>query len=169
MSLVYFIVNEKRQSVKIGHAREPLRRLSILQIGSVDGLHLKAVLEGGRELERELHERFASLRQRGEWFDLVGGLLDYVSGLEPFADSAKKFVPMPPPPIDEDAIIACHPDEVRAGVRAGLPKAAIARAAGCHENTLKDIELETWNPRWDTLRKLCAAVEAVRLQQAERA
>lgn len=58
--------------VKIGFTRDlPVR---------MDELGCVAIIaiEGGETLERELHRRFAGLRQEGEWFRFEGALVDWV-------------------------------------------------------------------------------------------
>ncbi|MFD8777552.1 GIY-YIG nuclease family protein [Streptomyces sp. NPDC059916] len=57
--------------IKIGRSYDPARRLSSLQSGSVEPLSLLWSEEGGAGLERFLHDRLASHRVHGEWFDLT--------------------------------------------------------------------------------------------------
>lgn len=57
--------------IKIGRSYDPARRLSSLQSGSVERLYLLWSEEGGAGLERFLHDRLASHRVHGEWFDLT--------------------------------------------------------------------------------------------------
>jgi 3,4-dihydroxy 2-butanone 4-phosphate synthase / GTP cyclohydrolase II len=38
-------------------------------------------------------------------------------------------------------------------VQGGMSKSGLARAAGLHANTLRDLEEGAWNPTADTLRK----------------
>lgn len=63
-----YLIGDSRGSVKIGLARDPAKRLSALQGAHASQLDLIAVITGGRNRERELHERFADARLRGEWF-----------------------------------------------------------------------------------------------------
>ena len=63
---VYFISDG--DAIKIGLSKTPKGRLRTLQTGHPRELVLLASLEGSRRLEREIHERFANLRLRGEWF-----------------------------------------------------------------------------------------------------
>lgn len=55
-------------AVKIGVAKDPAKRLRLLQTGSAEQLQLVAAIPGTAELERELHELFSGDRVRGEWF-----------------------------------------------------------------------------------------------------
>lgn len=71
--VVYFV--ERDGFVKIGTTKRLIRRIGALIEGSsrIRGLspgpvRLLGVLLGGRDLERELHERFAHRRVSGEWF-----------------------------------------------------------------------------------------------------
>jgi len=55
--------------VKIGWAKDPKKRLALLQIGHPMVLSLLWVTKG--PYERALHRRFAGHRVRGEWFDFT--------------------------------------------------------------------------------------------------
>lgn len=66
--MVYFIQQGLDGPIKVGTADNPDGRLSQLQTAHVEKLYLRAVRRGGYELERQLHERFAAGRIRGEWF-----------------------------------------------------------------------------------------------------
>lgn len=60
-----------------------------------------------------------------------------------------------------------HPDTVRDAVaRSAISKAELARAASLHPNSLLGMEKDDWNPRWDTLRRLCDAVQEIKLARA---
>jgi hypothetical protein len=65
---VYFIQAEDGGPIKIGVATDVDKRLAGLQTSHHRTLVVRRVLEGSVELERELHERFASARLVGEWF-----------------------------------------------------------------------------------------------------
>lgn len=54
--------------VKVGHSADPQRRLAALQTGSGESLTIRATLRGANQ-EPLLHDIFAHLRRRGEWFD----------------------------------------------------------------------------------------------------
>lgn len=84
---VYFIVDVLSGTVKIGKASDPSNRFQSLQTGSSVRLFLIGVIDGDRVEERELHERFADARVRGEWFYLkpiwneLVGMLDQTKDL----------------------------------------------------------------------------------------
>lgn len=63
---------------KIGFSTNVPARLKACQTGSPLPLSVWRVFEGGRELERELHERFADEREHGEWFRVSDRLRDFV-------------------------------------------------------------------------------------------
>ncbi|MEU2851768.1 GIY-YIG nuclease family protein [Streptomyces syringium] len=74
-SLVYFIRNGNR--VKIGTTTDLRRRIRTLALRSE---HVVLIERGGRELEREFHERFAKYRDgKTEWFRDVGTLNAYIA------------------------------------------------------------------------------------------
>jgi len=66
---VYVIGSPVVRPVKIGVSDDPEKRLSDLQTGSPVPLVLLWQVHGGQRLEAMLHERFATYRTHGEWFD----------------------------------------------------------------------------------------------------
>lgn len=67
---IYFVRGSKG-AVKIGYTSGRVEsRLKSLQTGSPDKLELLGVVDGGRELEKLLHKRYAEKRLEGEWFKL---------------------------------------------------------------------------------------------------
>ena len=80
--LVYFIVDEQRQVVKIGMSQNPENRLKELQTGNPHPLTLAAIVPGGYVLERQLHERFAAHRLSGEWFQLTREIRGQIESLK---------------------------------------------------------------------------------------
>jgi len=67
---VYLIENANNH-IKIGWTeKSPHARLRELQTGDSEGLHIVAIIEGNRSLEKALHYRFAGyrIRKNGEWF-----------------------------------------------------------------------------------------------------
>lgn len=79
--MIYFIHCPMTARVKIGHAANPWQRFSKIQSDSPGKLVLLGAEPGGREREAELHERFAALRSRGEWFSAGAELIAYVASL----------------------------------------------------------------------------------------
>lgn len=79
-SQVYFVLARSAELVKIGYAKDAWARLSSMQVGSPDELLLFGVIDTylPRQLEQDLHERFAAERVRGEWFRMTDALFDYV-------------------------------------------------------------------------------------------
>lgn len=75
---VYFIEAEDTGFIKIGIAENPVARLADLQVASPHRLTLRHTIPGGRATEQALHDRWADLRVRGEWFHLAGDLADYL-------------------------------------------------------------------------------------------
>ena len=68
---LYCIANDNG-CVKFGFSKDPERRVRSLQTGSADLLVLLESIavpqDSVREYERLLHQEFAHLRTRGEWF-----------------------------------------------------------------------------------------------------
>lgn len=67
--------------VKIGFATDVLRRVKTLQTSHPTKLRILRVLDGGKEDERALHERFSALRQTGEWFRYDKAMVESNLGL----------------------------------------------------------------------------------------
>lgn len=75
---VYFIRAGTSARVKIGWALNPVKRMTELQTGCPDVLHLIGTVAGAPALERLFHRTFAEHRIQGEWFTI-----DYTVGLSP--------------------------------------------------------------------------------------
>lgn len=77
---VYMVQAGVGGPVKIGVTRRNIKvRLTALRNGSAEELRLLGLFEGGRELESELHRRFAAARLCGEWFKPIPELLELAS------------------------------------------------------------------------------------------
>jgi hypothetical protein len=83
---VYFIAQGEGGPIKIGYTtKKATWRLSELQVASPQPLVLLAVIQGDREVEVELHTRFADLRIRGEWFERGDALMDFIEDTSSYA------------------------------------------------------------------------------------
>lgn len=67
-SVVYLIRQGVTGPVKIGVAKDVVKRLRQLQTNQPVPLRIIRVLEGDVAVERALHARFSALRLKGEWF-----------------------------------------------------------------------------------------------------
>jgi hypothetical protein len=83
LAKTYFIRCKATGQIKIGWAVNPRQRLATLQTGSPGELELVAVLDGGRETETQMHQKFKHLQERGEWFRCEGDLAKFLGGLPP--------------------------------------------------------------------------------------
>ncbi len=81
--VVYFIVTEDRNYVKIGTSRNASERLSELQTGNPQRLVVLKTIPGGHEKERLVHALWEKDRQMGEWFTLSSELLAWIHELNP--------------------------------------------------------------------------------------
>lgn len=77
-SLVYFIQRGVDGPVKIGHSKNVRGRLSSLQTGIPERLHLLGVLDGGKAEEQRLHRYFSAHCIQGEWFSPAPEVLAYI-------------------------------------------------------------------------------------------
>lgn len=72
-SFVYFVQRERL--IKIGFSNDPVKRASNL------GAVVLATIPGERAVERQMHLKFAHLRQYGEWFEPGPELVSYINEL----------------------------------------------------------------------------------------
>jgi len=69
--MVYLIYNKNNKTCKIGHSKNPKKRLIDLQVSSSDTLELLFTKEGGSFEESLLHEKYKDYLIRGEWFNYI--------------------------------------------------------------------------------------------------
>ncbi len=67
-TVIYFIQSEHGGPIKIGRADDLAKRLVGLQTSRPDELVVLVAVPGTVSQERELHDRFAAFREKGEWF-----------------------------------------------------------------------------------------------------
>ena len=79
---IYFILDARNNAIKIGYSKNPLQRLSELQVGNSTQLRLIKTIEGGVNVERKLHTKFKDLRISGEWFQASQELMRFIDSLE---------------------------------------------------------------------------------------
>lgn len=79
---VYFLLNKFDSAVKIDITANPKQRLKALQCSHSQPLEILKVVEGGRELEAELHKKFADYKIIGEWFKVHKNLMSYIKKLK---------------------------------------------------------------------------------------
>lgn len=80
-SMVYVLATRDLKFVKIGSTVSPKMRFNNIQTGCPFELFLWIGVKTSRlrEIESELHSRFAEWRTRGEWFCLPDDQLDALS------------------------------------------------------------------------------------------
>lgn len=76
-SFIYFVMGDMSGAIKIGIAKDLDSRLSQLRTGSGEPLSLLRWCAGTREYEKYLHNKFRSIRLRGEWHWPHEALLRY--------------------------------------------------------------------------------------------
>lgn len=72
---MYLIRAGEMGLVKIGFSDSVHARLVKIQSDTPQKLTILRILDGGRELEKTLHARFADHRERGEWFRFHPGMM----------------------------------------------------------------------------------------------
>lgn len=68
-TFVYVIQGDPGTPIKIGFAKDPVKRMATLQTGYPWELRLLYVFPGPKALEHRLHRDLDAGRLRGEWFD----------------------------------------------------------------------------------------------------
>lgn len=76
--MVYFIRCKLTNLIKVGTARDPVKRLNDLQVGSPGELEIIALFEGDYHVESKYHEQLQAHRVRGEWFDIPDDVIDSI-------------------------------------------------------------------------------------------
>jgi hypothetical protein len=66
--------------VKIGRTKGLRERIKKMQTSAPEKIAVYAVFDGGADLEKRLHERFADYRLNGEWFSRDLMLFDWIQG-----------------------------------------------------------------------------------------
>lgn len=133
---VYFVQAGDGGPIKIGYATDVAARLSKIQADNAADIKLLLVLGGDFELERELHQCFASANIRGEWFHPVRDLLDTIELNTP---------PAAAPPMTAYVLpdVPRHVEILRA---VGVQKVAAER--GLSINTVRAWEQRDSIPSW---------------------
>lgn len=87
---VYLI--DSGEYYKIGASLNPEKRLRQLKTGSSRPLKMIHWLYSSRyrEVEKKLHDRFASKRVSGEWFNLCGYDVEYIKSLNYLGNSPRE-------------------------------------------------------------------------------
>ena len=95
MSVYFAQTKIDATKVKIGWSSNVEQRQTTLSVGVPGGVMILATMEGGKETEEYLHEKFADLRVSGEWFEFAEPIRQFIidikngkQGLIPFRDEA---------------------------------------------------------------------------------
>ena len=73
---VYFIQGDKTKRIKIGYTRNVKKRIKRMQLS--EKIKILLVLDGGQELESQLHEEFKDYHIHGEWFTPSDKLIEFI-------------------------------------------------------------------------------------------
>lgn len=77
MKQVYFLHAPSVNLLKIGVSGDPERRIGEVQWISPVDVELIGAMDGGHDVEADLHRRFASVRHHGEWFHATPELIEF--------------------------------------------------------------------------------------------
>jgi hypothetical protein len=93
---VYFIRDDQADQIKIGHAKSPLDRMAVLQVGSANQLRMIGIVAAPRVLESRVHDQFRDGHAHGEWFfdrEIVSAWLRDITYGEPICRNIWRLVP----------------------------------------------------------------------------
>lgn len=93
---VYFILDADNNRVKIGHSRDPWKRLKQLQTGSSAKLSLIGIMAASAEVEKRLHSDMREHNVHREWFsggEYCARWLSKQSGGNPMCRMVVLFAP----------------------------------------------------------------------------
>lgn len=77
--VVYVLLSEKLNMIKIGRTKNPRKRLKALRIGNPDNLRFLALfVEDAQISEKLLHKRFLHIRRVREWFVADKEILEFL-------------------------------------------------------------------------------------------
>jgi|GEM_PF-5585144 len=83
---VYFLQAGETGPIKIGTSQNPRKRIASLRTATAEELRVLKIVKGSKTLETTLHDRFTSIRKRGEWFLPTQELLDFITSLPEVSD-----------------------------------------------------------------------------------
>lgn len=75
---VYFMADG--EEVKIGFSIHPPKRMAQIQLSRTGELKILLAIPGTPDDEQQMHDRFAHLRIRGEWFRMTDELKGFIDG-----------------------------------------------------------------------------------------
>ena len=83
-----YIMEEMRTPslIKIGHSNDPLRRVQELEVGNPSNIRLLLTIEGTKDAEIALHNKFRAHRENREWYRNEGGLAKFLKGIRTLTD-----------------------------------------------------------------------------------
>lgn len=93
---VYFIRDKEADMIKVGHSREPERRLAELQIGSSRRLEIVGLIAAEPAIEKLIHFQLIEGAVHGEWFwdrEITTAWLMSMTQNQPMRRNIWDFVP----------------------------------------------------------------------------
>lgn len=77
-STFIYLISNNNNSIKIGHSKNPLKRIKQLQTGNDNKLTLLLVCYADIYLEKRLHKMFLFHKKYGEWFTVSTEQLNFI-------------------------------------------------------------------------------------------
>ena len=115
---IYFIQQGDNGPVKIGYTEGRVtKRLSMLQVGNPDKLHVLRIIDGTPKDEARVHVRFEDDWINGEWFEFSPALNKFIRELKDAKVKAKaKVVKLNPNVTEFNLLVKEHQklDDLRA-------------------------------------------------------
>lgn len=125
-SWIYFVGSREHGIVKIGRTCRLKNRMMGLRNGAPVPVKLFAVVFGRPEIETTLHNRFASSRKHGEWFELSSEINQCIDDIK--AQDFAKYVP--------EGYVPSHKERVERALK-GMAESVLMHAdASCLSDKL---------------------------------
>jgi len=151
--------------IKIGSSMRPRRRLNALQTGIARQLEILAIVDMAVADEMTVHQQFAHLRIRGEWFRAEADLIEFIETIKPHHVAGPDVIEPKPIPAKEQpdprliAIRDLRRDLIKK--RSSLPAKARPIVSNLIEQTLNihdEADLERMRPFMERQRKRLAEI-----------
>lgn len=147
----YVYAIESGDAVKIGFAKDPVRRLSELNVGAPGTHRLIGFARGGKHHEAEIHEICQAHRIRGEWFRKEGYVLV-------FLDHLPKHEPEPQTWRGRYETKNKSGSKLESYLEANrLTDAEFAALIGKDRSSVSRLRAGETKPTWDTAQRIAAA------------
>lgn len=142
---------ESGDAVKIGFSKDPISRLTELNIGAPGKHRLIGFARGDKCHEREIHEICRNQRIRGEWFRNEGHVSLFLDHLPKFHRRGKLR--------SVESAAKYRPNLISIRMELGITQRDLANKCGVSRWTINRIELGERNPSVDLIQRISDATD----------